>query len=96
MFGCTYDWDREVNTADPKYFKWTQKVFLDLYNSYFDEKEQKAKSISELRQKLKTPHINSLLEGEGTVDEKIERYLNSQRLAYVDYKPINRCPNCKT
>jgi len=96
MFGCTYDWDREVNTADPKYFKWTQKVFLDLYNSYFDEKEQKAKSISELRQKLKTPHINSFLEGEGTVDEKIERYLNSQRLAYVDYKPINRCPNCKT
>ena len=48
MFGCTYDWDREVNTADPKYFKWTQKVFLDLYNSYFDEEKKCAKSIADL------------------------------------------------
>ena len=94
MFGCTYDWDREVNTADPKYFKWTQQTFLKLYNSYFDDKTQKAKPISELREKLKLSNI--LLQWEGTVDEKLEKYLNTQRLAYVDYKPINRCPSCKT
>ena len=41
MFGCTYDRDREVNTADPNYFKWTQATFLKMYNSYFDEKDQK-------------------------------------------------------
>jgi len=52
MFGCTYDWDREVNTADPKYFKWTQQTFLKLYNSYFDDKKQKAFSIAELESKI--------------------------------------------
>ena len=96
MFGCTYDWDREVNTADSKYFKWTQQTFLKMYNSYFDEDTQKAKPIAELREKLKLPYPNPLLQGDGTVDEKIEKYLDTQRLAYVDYKPINRCPSCKT
>jgi leucyl-tRNA synthetase len=90
MFGCTYDWDREVNTANPKYFKWTQKTFLDLYNSYFDEKEQKAKSIHDLEVRIEKWDLK--------VPENMtkEEFLDSQRLAYVDYKPINRCPKCKT
>ncbi|MFT5852823.1 MAG: leucyl-tRNA synthetase, partial [Verrucomicrobiales bacterium] len=46
--GFSYDWDREVNTTDPKYFKWTQWIFLKLYNSYFDEQSQKARPIEEL------------------------------------------------
>ena len=52
MFGCTYDRDREVNTADPNYFKWTQATFLKMYNSYFDEKDQKAYDISVLKDKI--------------------------------------------
>jgi leucyl-tRNA synthetase len=52
MFGCTYDRDREVNTADPKYFKWTQKTFLKLYNSYFDDETKSAKAISDLELKI--------------------------------------------
>ena len=46
--GFAYDWDREVNTTDPAYVKWTQWIFLQLYHSYFCEEEQKAKPISEL------------------------------------------------
>jgi len=46
--GFAYDWDREVNTTDPAYVKWTQWIFLQLYNSYYCEKENKAKPISEL------------------------------------------------
>jgi leucyl-tRNA synthetase len=49
--GFAYDWDREVNTTDPNYFKWTQWIFLKLYHSYFDVTTQKAKPISELEQK---------------------------------------------
>ncbi|MEY4484903.1 MAG: hypothetical protein RL693_2355 [Verrucomicrobiota bacterium] len=49
--GFAYDWDREVNTTDPGYFKWTQWIFLQLYHSYFDEQTQKARPISELEAK---------------------------------------------
>ncbi|MFN3781633.1 MAG: class I tRNA ligase family protein, partial [Candidatus Kapaibacteriota bacterium] len=47
MLGLAYDWTREINTTDPKYFKWTQWMFVQIYNSWFDEKEQRAKPISE-------------------------------------------------
>ncbi len=90
MFGCTYDWDREVNTADPHYFKWTQKVFLDLYNSYFDEKTQSAKPITDLESKIENGQLKI------PVWMTKEQFLDTQRLAYIDYKPINRCPSCKT
>lgn len=46
--GFAYDWEREVNTTDPNYVKWTQWIFLQLYNSYYCEKDQKAKPVSEL------------------------------------------------
>jgi leucyl-tRNA synthetase len=50
--GFSYDWDRQVDTTDPGYYKWTQWIFLKLFNSYFDETEQKAKPIAELVKKL--------------------------------------------
>ena len=46
--GFAYDWDREVNTTDPHYFKWTQWIFLQLYQSYCDEKTGKARPVTEL------------------------------------------------
>ena len=46
--GFNYDWDRSVNTSDPAYYKWTQWIFLQIYNHYYDYKEKTSKPISEL------------------------------------------------
>jgi len=87
-FWTTYDRSRSVNTADPKYFKWTQRIFLQMYNHYYDTKLGKALPIASLKLKIENWELK--------IDGNIDQYLNKQRLAYIDYKPINRCPKCMT
>src|SRR5438067_3234234 len=47
--GFSYDWEREINTTDPAYYKWTQWIFLQIYNSWFNPKTKKAEPISTYR-----------------------------------------------
>ena len=84
--GLSYDWDKEINTTDPKYFKWTQWIFIQLYNTWFDDKLQKGRPISELKVPEK---INQLGHTE------IANYINSKRLAYYDNAQVWWCPNCR-
>src|SRR5438093_3677241 len=47
--GFSYDWQREVNTTDPRYYKWTQWIFLQIYNSWFNPETKRAEPISTYR-----------------------------------------------
>ncbi|MBW7990382.1 MAG: leucine--tRNA ligase [Planctomycetes bacterium] len=82
--GFSYDWDREVNTTYPNYYKWTQWIFLKIFNSYFDETEQKAKPIED----LPIP--------EGLSEQDKQKYIAEHRLAYEAEVPVNWCPELGT
>lgn len=82
--GLSYDWDREINTTDEKYFKWTQWIFLKIFNSYYDEKFNKARPISELQ----IP--------DGLNEKEKFDFINSQRLAYLAEVPVNWSPELGT
>jgi leucyl-tRNA synthetase len=83
MLGFSYDWDREIDTTDPQYFKWTQWIFLQLFDTWYDPQTQRGRPIAELS-------IPADVRAEG--EKAVRLYQDSRRLAYQAEVPVNWCP----
>src|SRR5262245_35903331 len=83
MLGFSYDWGRELATTDVEYFRWTQWIFLQIYDTWFDAAQQRGRAISELP-------IPADVRAAGP--DAIRRYQDEHRLAYQTEAPVNWCP----
>jgi leucyl-tRNA synthetase len=109
IMGLSYDWDRRVNTTDPNFYKWTQWIFLKIYNSWYNKKTNKALPIEKL---IKIFNKNGNKDVDAFCDKNVEIFgakewkekskkekqdiLMKYRLAYEGYAEVNWCPGLGT
>ena len=109
QIGFSYDWSREVQTSDPNYYKWTQWIFKQLFNSYYCNMEDKAMPISDLTDYFEkkgnltsqavcddnTPQF-SKEDWNGFSDTEKEKMLLNYRLAFLSDTWVNWCEGLGT
>ena len=92
--GLGHDDRRSIATTDLEYYKWTQWIFLQLFNSWYDQNLNRARPIADLKIALEEGKIplNDGISWSDLNDTQQKEIINSYRLAYLDEAPVNWCP----
>ncbi len=104
MLGLSYDWSREVDTTDPGYYRWTQWIFLQIYNAWYDPRADRARPIETLIKELDERGSSGVPESPAmsaadwkALDKKGKQdFLAQFRLAFIGEIPVNWCAGLGT
>ena len=96
--GFSYDWDREVRTCDPGFYKWTQWAFLKMFGSWYDKEADKARPIEELVAKFETAGYEDITPEiwKAASDKEKADILMNYRIAYQGETSVNWCEGLGT